>query len=67
MRGYVEQLLKQAQQMSDPGSQRGIMTVIEITEQLLPHIQANSLPLEQTLVVEMGEAAEGSSLDELLG
>lgn len=66
LRAYVEVLLKQAQQMSDPGSQRGVMTVIEITEQLLPHIQTDSLPLQQTLVVEMGEAAEGSSLDELL-
>ncbi len=67
LRAYVESLLKQAPDIQGEGSQRGIMTIIEITEQLLPHIQSDSLPLEQTLIVEMGEGAEGGSLEELLG
>jgi len=66
VRAYIESLIKQSQNINDPASQRGVMTVIEIAEQLLPHIQSESLPLNQTLVVEMGEAAEGSSLKELL-
>lgn len=66
LRAYIESLIKQSQDIQDAGSQRGVMTVIEITEQLLPHIQSDSLPLEQTLVVEMGAGAEGSSLNELL-
>lgn len=67
LRGYIESLIKHAQTLEDTESQRGIITVIEITEQLLPHIQANNLPLQEILIVEIGGAAEGSSLDELLG
>ncbi len=67
LRAYVESLIQQARGLTDESSQRGVMTVIEITEQLLPHIQTDSLPLEQTLIVEMGEGAEGDSLEDLLG
>ena len=67
LRAYIESLVKQSPAMKDASSQRGVMTIIEITEQLLPHIQTDSLPLQETLIVEIGEAAEGSSLDELLG
>lgn len=67
LRAYIESLIKHAQTLEDAESQRGIITVIEITEQLLPHIQANNLPLQEVLIVEIGGAAEGSSLNELLG
>lgn len=67
MRAYVESLIKQSESLQDENAQRGVITVIQITEQLLPHIQSNSLPLHETLIVELGEDAEGSSLDELLG
>ena len=67
LRTYIESLIKQSASLKDESSQRGVMTIIQITEQLLPHIQSDSLPLHETLIVEMGEAAEGSSLEELLG
>lgn len=67
MRSYVESLIKQSESLQDENAQLGVITVIQITEQLLPHIQSNSLPLHETLIVELGEDAEGSSLDELLG
>lgn len=66
IRAYIVTLIKQSGDMQDVDGQRGIMTVIQITEQLLPHIQSDSLPLNEVLIVEMGEAAEGSDLDELL-
>ncbi len=66
IRAYIESLLRQSQTLHNASEQKGLMTVIEISEQLLPHIQSDSLPLEQTLIVEMGEGAEGDSLDELL-
>jgi hypothetical protein len=66
IRAYIESLLRQSQTLHNANEQKGLMTVIEISEQLLPHIQSDSLPLEQTLVVEMGEGGEGESLDELL-
>ena len=67
LRAYVESLIKQAETVVDAESQRGIITVIQITEQILPHIQSDSLPLQEVLIVEIGGAAEGSPLDELLG
>jgi len=67
MRSYIESMLMQAKTTNDAGSQRGLMMVIELTEQLLPHIQSDSMPLQETLIVEMGEGADGSSLEELLG
>ena len=66
LRAYIESLIKQSESLQDESAQRGIITVLQITEQLLPHIQSNSLPLHETLIVELGEDAEGSSLDELL-
>ena len=66
MRAYVASLIKQAEGIKEVGEQRGLITVIQITEELLPHIQSDSLPLNEVLIVEMGEAAEGSSLEELL-
>ena len=66
LRTYVKSLVKQAETLVDPESQRGIVTVIQITEEIFPHIQSDSLPLHEVLIVEIGGAAEGSSLDELL-
>ena len=63
---YLEHLIAQAQLAKDENSQKGIITVLQIAEQLFPHLQSDSIPLEQTLIVEIGEQAEGSSLDELL-
>jgi len=66
LRVYIESLLKQAKSTSDTGAQRGMMIVIEVTEQLLPHIQSDAVPLNEILIVEMGEGADGTSLNELL-
>ena len=66
LRAYIESLVKQSKSMQEESAQRGVITVIQITEQLLPHIKSDSLPLNETLIVELGEDAEGSSLDELL-
>ncbi len=66
MRAYIASMLEQAKSATDEGTQRGIMMVVELTEQLLPHIQSDAMPLQETLIVEIGEGAGASSLDELL-
>lgn len=66
IRQYVLSLIEQAKVAKDPSTQKGIMTVVEISEQLLPHIQSDTMPLEQTLIVEIGDAGDGSSLEDLL-
>ena len=63
---YIEHLIAQAQLAKDEESQKGIITVLQIAEQLFPHLQSQQIPMQQTIIVEIGEQAEGSTLDELL-
>ena len=63
---YIEHLIAQAQLTEDELSQKGVITILEITEQLFPHIQSGQMPLQETIIVEIGDKAEGCSLDELL-
>jgi len=65
-KAYLEHLIAQAQLAEDENSQKGIITVLQIADRLFPHLQADQIPLQETIIVEMGENAEGSSLDELL-
>lgn len=65
-KAYLEHLIAQAQMSIDEDSQKGIITVLQIADQLFPHLEAEQIPLQETIIVEMGENADGSSLDELL-
>lgn len=65
-RAYLEHLIAKAQMAKDENSQKGVITVLQIADQLFPHLQAEQIPLQETIIVEMGENAEGSSLDDLL-
>lgn len=67
LRAYIESLITQTKSLQDENAQRGMITVIQIVEELLPHIQSNNLPLHETLIVELGEDAVGSTLNDLLG
>ena len=37
---------------SDPNHQ-GMVTILQVSEQLLPHIEANEIPLDETIVVSL--------------
>ncbi|MDH5547981.1 MAG: transcriptional regulator [Gammaproteobacteria bacterium] len=63
---YINQLVDDAKSTDDLANREGIITIIQISQQLYPHLQANEIPLDETLIVEMGDNAEGSSLAELL-
>ena len=49
---FISILIRQIQQLdeADPNRQ-GMTTILQICEQLKPHIEANELPLEETIVV----------------
>lgn len=51
---YVDSLRQQSIQ-SDAGSaeQQGILTILQVAEQILPHIQAGDIPLMETIVIEL--------------
>lgn len=63
---YMNQLIYDIDKTDSLSNRQGLITILQICQQLLPHLQANEIPLEQTIIVEMGETTEGKSLSELL-
>ena len=63
---YLQQMATELQRTDDLTHRQGLLTVLQISEQLYPHLVAGEIPLEETIVVEMGERTEGTSLNELL-
>lgn len=53
-RRFIAELSQEITQLDekDPNRQ-GMMTILQISEQLLPHIEANEIPLEETIVVDL--------------
>ncbi|MDH5570744.1 MAG: transcriptional regulator [Gammaproteobacteria bacterium] len=60
---YIQSLQADILATDDPQNQQGMLTIQQICEQLLPHIQDDQLPLDETIVIEMGET---SPFDHLL-
>ena len=51
---YINNLINQVSQLDENDANRqGMLTILQIAEQLMPHIQANELPLEETIVVSL--------------
>lgn len=51
-KAFIKTLVNQIHQLEESDSNRqGMMTILQICEQLQPHIEANELPLEETIVV----------------
>lgn len=49
---FIKALINQIHQLDESDSNRqGMMTVLQICQQLQPHIEANEIPLEETIVV----------------
>lgn len=63
---YMNQLINDIDKTDILANRQGMITILQICQQLLPHLQADEIPLEQTIIVEMGEKTEGTSLSELL-
>ena len=62
-RQHLNDLQGSIQNTSDPAEQQGMLMILQISEQLAPHLEADEIPLDETIVIEMGPA---SPLDQLL-
>ena len=62
-RDHIAKLQEQSISTDDPATQQGILTILQISEQLLPHIESDEMPLSETIVIEIGQA---SPLDQIL-
>jgi len=51
---YVDNLQQQSIQLDDDSAeQQGILTILQVAEQLLPHIQSGEIPLQETIIIEL--------------
>jgi hypothetical protein len=51
-RNFISALINQIHQLDESDANRqGMVTILQICEQLQPHFEANELPLEETIVV----------------
>lgn len=62
-REYIQGLHQDLQNAADSAEQQGMATVLQIAEQLLPHIDADEIELEETIIIEIGPT---SPFDQLL-
>lgn len=67
---YVKQLKSQSEAIAEDNQERqGMLMVLQIAEQLAPHIRAGEIPLNETIVVEvnsesvLGNLISGRSLN----
>ena len=66
MLAYITELHQQARAAEEGGAeQQGMLIVLQIAEQMLPHIQSGEMDLSQTVEVEVasGEADQPESLE----
>jgi nitrate reductase assembly molybdenum cofactor insertion protein NarJ len=51
---YIHSLINQISRLDeDDANRQGMITIRQISEQLRPHIEANEIPLEETIVIEL--------------
>ncbi len=61
-RAYISQLQNDILKTDDEASRQGMLTIQQIAEQLLPHLEAGEIPLDETIIVEMGPASPFDSI-----
>jgi len=68
MRDYLSRLAEQIQTIADETdpNRQGMLIVLQVAEQLLPHIETGEMAMEDVIVVEMGPEAAGISVMDLL-
>ena len=60
---HINILRQQIQTTDDPATQQGMLAILQISEELLPHLVDDEIPLEETIVIEIGQT---SPFDHLL-
>jgi len=60
---YMQDLAQSIQQSTDTATQQGMLLIQQIAEELRPHIHADEVELNETIIIELGAS---SPLDKLL-
>lgn len=62
-RQYITQLQNDIAKTDDEANRQGMLTIQQVAEQLLPHMEQQEIPLDETIIIEMGPT---SPFDDLL-
>ncbi len=62
---YLSDLQKSIDAESDANNQQGMITIMQVSEEILPHLESDEIPLDETIVIEIGPI-QTSPFDDLL-
>ena len=65
MKDHLVSLQKDIEASTDDANRQGMLTIFQVGSELLPHLEADEIPLEETIVIEIGPS-QASPFDELL-
>ena len=51
---YINELKTNIAQEIDEPNKQGMLTILQITEQMLPHIENDEIPLDEKIIIELG-------------
>lgn len=63
LQAYMQGLQRDIEQEPGDAARQGMLMMLQIVEELYPHIEQDEVPLDETIVIEMGAS---SPLDKLL-
>ena len=53
-RNYINDLINAISVLDeDDADRKGMLTILRVAQQLMPHIEANEIPLEETIVISL--------------
>ena len=62
---YLTSLNNDIATEEDPNNQQGMIMIVQVAQELYPHLESNEIPLEETIVIEIGPS-QSSPFDDLL-
>lgn len=62
---YLAELQKNIEAETDANNQQGMITIMQVSQELFPHLQTDEIPLDETIVIEIGPI-QTSPFDDLL-
>ena len=65
VKNHLTELHENIKLETDATSQQGMITISQIIEELLPHLEADEIPLDETIMIEIGPV-QSSPFDDLL-
>ena len=59
---HIKQLQQNINATDNPAEQQGMLAILQICEQFLPHIEADEIPLDETITIEIGQSSPFDSI-----